>query len=148
MGARVILSAEDGMNTLFLNSSLVHDPFGEMDQLKESVLDALHDAVEQASSAMHTRTGVELQPETAAVFAATGLFAAAFLLGVAFRATRLLSQRRRQRNNDMAMRIALNAPEDDRDEHEYETRSDVRAAAPGDSDAEDDTVVKKGTLRR
>jgi len=148
MDARVILSAEDRMNTLFLNSSLVNDPFGEMDQLKESVRAALHDAVERASSALHIHTGIELRPETVALFSAASLFIVAFLLGVAFRATRLLSQRRRQRNNDMAMRIALNAPEDDRDEHEYETRSDVRAAAPGDSDAEDDTVVKKGTLRR
>ena len=148
MDARVILSAEDRMNTLFLNSSLVNDPFGEMDQLKESVRAALHDAVERASSALHTHTGVELRPETAAIFAATGLFAAAFLLGVAFRASQMLSVCKRKRNNEMAVRIALNAPEDDRDEHEYETRSDVRAAAPGDSDAEDDTVVKKGTLRR
>lgn len=148
MGARVVLSAEDRMNTLFLNSSLVRAPFGEMDQLKESVRAALHDAVERASSALHIHTGIELRPETVALFSAASLFIVAFLLGVAFRATRLLSVRKRQRNNEIAVRIALNAPEDDRDEHEYETRSDVRAAAPGDSDAEEESAVKKGTLRR
>ena len=136
------------MSASFSNSSLVRNIFEEMDQLKESIRAELHDTLERASSALHTHTGVELRPETAAIFAATGLFAAAFLLGVAFRASRLLSQRRRQLSNDIAVRIAQNAPEDDRDEHEYETRNDMRAAAPGDSDAEDDAVVKKGTLRR
>jgi hypothetical protein len=119
-----------------------------MDQLQESIRIALHDAAQQASSALHIRTGIELRPETAAVFAAAALFIVAFSLGVAFRASRLLSMRRRKWNNDMAVQIAQNAPEDDRDEHEYETRNDVRAAAPGDSDVEDDTVVKKGPQRR
>ena len=131
------------MNTSFSNNSIVPGSIGDMDQLADIIRMAFRDAATQASNALHTHAGVELRPETAAVFSAVALFVAACLLGLGLRATKLLTLRQRRRDNALAVRIAQDAPEDDRDEHEYETRDDVRAAAPGDSDGEDDVVVKR-----
>lgn len=134
----------DVMNASFYDSPEVRNLLEEMGRFTESVGVAMHDAAQQASSALQTHVGIETRPETAAVFTAGGVFVVAFILGLIVRAKRVVSQRRRRRHNALAVRLAQDAPEDDRDEHEYETRNDVRAAAPGDSDVEDDVVTRKG----
>jgi hypothetical protein len=56
---------------------------------------------------------------------------------VACAACSFLKSSRRREENRLMVRIADDAPIDDRDEHESEQHMDPRLAAPGDSDAEE-----------
>ena len=63
------------------------------------------------------------------------------------RITNLLVARRRAKKNARIVQMAEYAPEDDCEEHECETHTTSRTAAPGDSDYEDDSLStprKKG----
>ena len=77
-----------------------------------------------------------------AIFGGAALAASVVLLFVfgLVRAASLMVSRRRARNNALIVQLAEHAPEDDCDERECEQHSDARAAAPGDSDFEDDAL--------
>lgn len=56
---------------------------------------------------------------------------------------------KRARSRALIVEMAGQAPEDDHDEHEQDQRSDTRAAAPGDSDMEDEALaVSQSSCRR
>ena len=64
-------------------------------------------------------------------------------LAVLLRVGSAMIQRQRRRVNDMLVTIAEQAPVNDDDEHEFAKHDDARAAAPGDSDFEDDALSPK-----
>jgi len=64
-------------------------------------------------------------------------------LALLIRVVSLLVERRRRRQNDLLVSIAEHAPVNDDDEHEFAKHDDTRAAAPGDSDFEDDGPTQK-----
>ena len=92
-------------------------------------------------------------PETVSPEAVVGATAIVLASGfvctvVVVRITNLLVARRRAKKNARIVQMAEYAPEDDCEEHECETHSTARTAAPGDSDYEDDSLStprQKGT---
>lgn len=126
------------MNLQLSNKSHVNDSFAELYQFVGSVQSAMNTAVHRVAE-----TGASARPELVAGVAAAGLAAVALLLAMAICIVSSHRRRTRLRENALAVRIAQNAPEDDRDEHEFETRNNIRGAAPGDSDAEEDPAVTK-----
>ena len=78
-----------------------------------------------------------------AVAGGAGIVLGVAVLGAvaAVRVTRAYAASKRARLNALIVEIAGEAPDDDHDEHEIETRNDARNAAPGDSDLEDDPLA-------
>ena len=87
--------------------------------------------------------GIVADPETIIWYAATAL---AVFVCVVCMLVYMASARRvreRARANALMVEMAEHAPEDDHDEHECEQLGDARAAAPGDSDFEEDPIAGK-----
>jgi hypothetical protein len=78
-----------------------------------------------------------------AVASGVGIVMGVAVLGAvaAVRVTRAYAASKRARSNALIVEIAEDAPDDDHDEHEIETRNDARKAASGDSDLEDDPLA-------
>lgn len=90
--------------------------------------------------------GVDTKPET--IVLAAGVLIAAFVCCVCILCRCLAAKKKNKRRheNELAVNVANGAPEDDMDEHELDAaHSKIRAAAPGDSDLEEEalTTVQK-----
>ena len=84
-------------------------------------------------------TGMFVAPETTILVA---IVATSFVLCCSCTMCSLASRAKRQkrlRENALIVKMAEHAPVDDADEHEEEKHSHTRGAAPGDSDAEEDS---------
>ena len=107
-----------------------------------------HSSARDGVYRLSLQLGIEVDPDTALWVAAGAVAVLAVLVCLLWRIVVEARRRARMRNNALVVRMADEAPEDDEEEHELEKHSDARAAAPGDSDFEDDFGPRKnGTTR-
>ena len=112
----------------------------EPEPVGEPFYSVLISSAEDGVYRLSVEMGLKADPDTRMWYAAAALGAVGLLLCVCVRLVVLLRWRQRARNNMLAVEMAETAPEDDHSDHEGEQRNDLRAAAPGDSDFEDESV--------
>ena len=84
---------------------------------------------------------VDVSPEVVAFGSLIVLVSVSAVAIAIARVMTMLVARRKFKHNRLIVQMADHAPEDDGDEHELEKHSSSRAAAPGDSDYEDDALA-------
>ena len=92
---------------------------------------------------IRTELGLNEYASPEAVAGGVGIVLGVVVLGavIGMRMTSACVASKRARSRALIVEIAGQAPEDDHDEHEMDQRSDTRAAAPGDSDMEDEALA-------
>ena len=119
-----------------------------LERISTTVRDAVKVAGEHTKVVLHAQTGIDAPPENALQMAALALCVVLGLLCALVRVVSVVRANERARSRRLAVQIADHAPVDDGDDHEDEKHSDMRAAAPGDSDFEDDTPRKGARSQR
>lgn len=102
--------------------------------------------VHQRVADFSVHVGIDADADTVLVVAGASLALVAVLMSCLWRLLAHVRHRSRTRMNQIAVQKADSAPVDDGDEHELEQHGRLRAAAPGDSDMEEDHFAPPGTL--
>lgn len=92
--------------------------------------------------------GIDADADTVLVIAGASLALVAVLLSCLWRLLAHARHRSRARMNRIVVEMADSAPVDDGDEHELEQHGRLRAAAPGDSDMEEDHFAPPGASEK
>lgn len=97
---------------------------------------ALADLTEKIAELGRMAEKVVVAPEVVAAISAITVAVVVLVLFLVFWLVSAHKWRMRKRKNDLALKIAEYAPEDDASEHEEETRAHSRSAMPCESDME------------
>lgn len=89
--------------------------------------------------------GIDVSNQSVLWAAVSALFLTVYFLCFLRCFAQILQNRKQARVRALIVNLA-ESPEDDHDDHELEQRGEVRAAAPGDSDMEDEPSLNKGGL--